>query len=103
MIYPDSCRSRTGAIGAACLLCLIFVASCNLQQAPKTPQERYQMTDAEAAAWNRLHIEEAESAATALWGHIGRGEYDQAMLLVDRYGDKPRSSRTGSRMSGRPL
>lgn len=88
MRYLDISRFGAGAFGAVCFLCLILVTACNLQQTPQTPQERYQLTDEEAAAWSRLHIDEADSAAAALWGHIGRGEYDKAMLLVDRYGDK---------------
>jgi len=71
----------------ACLLSVIFVVACNLQSTPQTVQERYQLSDAEAEAWTRLHVDEADSAAAALWGHIGRQEYDQAKLLVDRYGD----------------
>lgn len=81
--HPRAC-----AVAATGVLCLIFLAACNLQQSPQTPQARYHLTDAEAAAWDRLYVAEAESAAAAVWGHIGRGEYDQAMLLIDRYGDK---------------
>ena len=80
------CRVMSGVL--ACLLTIIFLGACSQDQSPQTVRERYQLTDAEAAAWDRLYVADAESVATALWGHIGREEYDQAMFLVDRYGDE---------------
>jgi hypothetical protein len=55
---------------------------------PNSPRQKYQLSSEEAEAWERLHVAEAESAAVALWGHIGRGEFDEAMLLVERFDDE---------------
>ncbi len=82
----------------ACLLTMIIFGACSQEQSPKTVRERYQLTDGEAAAWERLYVADAESAAVALWGHIGLGEFDQAMFLVDRYGDKRMSQNFEERM-----
>lgn len=80
------CRGPFGAL--VCLLSLGILWSCGQGRSPQSPKSRYHLSDAEAAAWDKFYVADAESVATALWGHIGREEYDQAMLLVDRYGDK---------------
>jgi hypothetical protein len=53
-----------------------------------SPRERYHLSSEEADAWDRLNIAEAESASVALWGLIGRGEFEQAILMVERYDDR---------------
>jgi hypothetical protein len=58
-----------------------------------SPRQKYHLSREEAKAWERLHVAEAESAAVALWGYIGRGEFDKAMLMVERY-DDPRMTQT---------
>ncbi len=92
--------SRRGLAGTLTYLAILVVlGSCGQNQSPATPQDRYQLSAADAAAWDKLYVADAESVATALWGHIGRGEFDQAMLLVDRYGDKRMSSMFENRIS----
>ena len=71
---------------ALALLAGLFV-SCGTS-APSTPQERYGLTDEEVAAWDRLYVVEAESLLVELWSHIGKGEFDQAMLMVTRFDDR---------------
>jgi hypothetical protein len=63
-------------------------------------REQYQLTDEEAARWGRLHVEEAESSAVALWSHIGRGEFDAAMLMIKRFGDPQLEELFSQRISG---
>lgn len=63
-------------------------------------QEKYQLSDQEAAQWGRLHVDEAESAAVALWTHVGRGEFDAVTLLVKRYGVSNMDSLFARRITG---
>ncbi len=65
----------------------VYISSCGK---PETRidalRNQYQLTDVEAAKWGRLHVEEAESVAVALWYHVGHGDFDAVTLLVQRYG-----------------
>jgi len=83
---------RRGAIPAVWLTILplaitLWVAGCGGPPSRmETLKKQYQLTDEETARWNRLHVEDAESLAVALWSHIGHGEFDAAMLLIKRFG-----------------
>jgi hypothetical protein len=79
---------RMAAGASTALMAALLLTACGQDQSSHDFRDRYQLTGEEAAAWERLYVAEAESVAAALWGHIGHGEYDQAMFLVDRYGDE---------------
>lgn len=53
---------------------------------------KYDLSDQDAAAWERYYVREADSIVTLLWGQIGRGEFDAAMLSIQRFAD-PRLAR----------
>jgi hypothetical protein len=88
MRTPAALIVRLAGVVLAVAATALLLAHCGEPSPSQVLRERYQLTDAEAEAWNRLYVVEAEVAATALWGLIGRGEFDSAMLVVERYGDE---------------
>ena len=80
------------------LIVALIGAACSQDNQSRTLRDRYQLTEEEAAQWQRLYVTDAESLATAVWGHIGRREFDQAMLLVDRFGDERMSQNFETRI-----
>ena len=80
------------------LIVTLISGACTQDNQSRTLRDKYQLTEEEAAKWERLYVAEAESLALAVWGHIGRREYDQAMLLVDRFGDQRMSKNFESRI-----
>ena len=74
--------------GLGTILLVVFVVQCAQEPEPKSGlQERYLLSDAEAKAWDTHWVDEAESVSTLFWGHVGKGEFDQAMLMIERYDD----------------
>ncbi len=65
----------------------ILLSGCGKSTPMQVLQNRYKLSDAEAAQWGRLHVDEAESLSVRIWGHIGRGEFDQARLMIKRFDD----------------
>ncbi len=74
---------------ATILLLLVVVAHCSIEsERPQTMQEKYQLSDDEAWLWEQLYVADAETTATVFWNLIGRGRFDEAMLMIKRFDDR---------------
>jgi hypothetical protein len=97
---------RRGAIPAFWLTLLslaitLWLAGCGGPPSRMESLKRqYQLTDAEAARWDRLYVDDAESLAVALWSHVGHGEFDAAMLMIKRFGVPQLEEMFSQRISG---
>jgi hypothetical protein len=89
-----------------CLVVLAGWAAVTIIGCAKQPgaldslQKRYQLTDEETARWNRLRVDQAESLSVALWSHVGRGEFDSVMSLVNRFAEPNLDTLFARRISG---
>lgn len=79
-------QSRVLSLAYVSILAALILG-CAKPAPPGSMQAKYRLSDAEAEAWERLYIREADSIATLVWGLIGRAEYDKAMLSVKRFAD----------------
>ena len=94
-----------GGVLHSCLILLGIAATlaaigCGKPNRLDALKEQYQLTGEDAALWGKLHVEDAESLAVALWSHIGRGEFDAAMLMIKRFGDPQLEEMFSQRVSG---
>lgn len=71
---------------AVALAILVLVVHCS-DKSPQTMQEKYGLSDQEALLWDQLYVDEAETTATVFWGLLGRGEFEQARLMIERFDD----------------
>jgi hypothetical protein len=74
--------------GLSALVVLGFLLlKCGESATPGSMGAKYDLSDKDALAWERYYVREADSIATLVWGQIGRGQFDAALLSITRFAD----------------